>query len=106
MPRVHACCGSAPTPAAVIPRIPRPGADAGEVRRTVTVARWLKSVGYPAVRVVDVDVDQPVVIDGQAVTFWEAVSDDGDQYASVAEVAGVLVKLHQLTRPEKRRVGE
>jgi aminoglycoside phosphotransferase (APT) family kinase protein len=64
----------------------------------VAVARWLQSVGYPAVRVVDVD--QPVVTGGRMVTFWDAVSDDGDQYASVAEVAEVLVKLHQLTAPD------
>jgi Ser/Thr protein kinase RdoA (MazF antagonist) len=83
--------------APVIARVSRPGADADDVRRTVAVARWLQSVGYPAVRVVDVD--QPVVADGHMVTFWEAVSDDGDQYASVAEVAEVLVKLHQLTAP-------
>ena len=46
-----------------------------------------------------VDVDQPVVIDQQVVTFWEAVSDDGDQYASVAEAAEVLVKLQKPTAP-------
>ena len=83
--------------APVIARISRPGADAGHVRRTVAVARWLESVGYPSVRLVDVD--QPVVIDGRVVTFWEAVSDDGGQYASVAEVAEVLRRLHQLTAP-------
>jgi Ser/Thr protein kinase RdoA (MazF antagonist) len=83
--------------APVIARISRPGADPDEVRRTVAVARWLKTAGYPAVRVVEVD--QPVTVDGRLVTFWEAVSDDGDQYASLAEVAKVLVKLHQLTAP-------
>jgi Ser/Thr protein kinase RdoA (MazF antagonist) len=81
----------------VIARISRPGTDPGDVRRTVAVARWLKTAGYPAVRVIDVD--QPLTIDGRLVTFWEAVSDDGDQYASVAEVAEVLVKLHHLTAP-------
>src|ERR1017187_9527185 len=80
--------------APVIARVSRPGADTGDVRRTVAVARWLQSVGYPAVRVVDVD--QPVVTGGRIVTFWDAVSDDGDQYASVAEVAEVLVQLHRL----------
>ena len=84
--------------APVIARVSRPGADTGDVRRTVAVARWLQSVGYPAVRVVDVD--QPVVTGGRIVTFWDAVSDDGDQYASVAEVAEVLVQLHQLTAPD------
>jgi aminoglycoside phosphotransferase len=81
----------------VIARISRPGAGPGHIRRTVAVARWLQSAGYPAVRAVDVD--QPVVIGQQAVTFWEAVSDDGDQYASTAEVAGLLARLHKLTAP-------
>jgi aminoglycoside phosphotransferase len=77
--------------------VSRPGADADKVRRTVAVARWLQSVDYPAVRVVEAE--QPVVIDGQAVTFWLAVSDDGDQFATVAEVADVLRRLHTLTAP-------
>ena len=88
----------------VIVRVSRPGADAGQVRRTVAVARWLESAGYPAVRAVDVD--QPVAVDGHLVTFWDAVSDDGDQYASTAEVAEVLVKLHALTAPDDLRLPE
>ena len=88
----------------VIVRVSRPGADADQVRRTVAVARWLESAGYPAVRAADVD--QPVTVDGQLVTFWEAVSDDGDQYASTAEVAEVLVKLHSLTAPDDLHLPE
>ena len=83
--------------APVIARVSRPGADPDQVRRTVAVARWLQSVDYPAVRVVNVD--QPVVTGQRVVTFWDAVSDDGDQYASLAEVAEVLVQLHKLTAP-------
>jgi aminoglycoside phosphotransferase (APT) family kinase protein len=83
--------------APIIARVSRPGADAEQIRRTVAVARWLESVGYPAVRVTEAE--QPVVIDGHAVTFWQAVSDDGGQYASVAEVAEVLLRLHTLTAP-------
>jgi aminoglycoside phosphotransferase (APT) family kinase protein len=82
----------------VVVRISRPGADMEHARRTVAVARWLESVNYPAVRVLRVD--QPVVLDGHAITFWEAVSDDGDQYATVGEVAKVLVKLHELVAPD------
>jgi len=55
--------------APVIVRISRAGADIEHARRTVAVARWLESVNYPAVRVLDVD--QPVVLDGHAITFWE-----------------------------------
>ena len=90
--------------APIIARISRPGADPGQVRQTVAVARWLKSVDYPAVRLVDVD--QPVVLDQHVVTFWDAVSDDSDQYASVAEVAQVLVQLHQLTAPDDLHLPE
>ena len=88
----------------IIVRVSRPGADPGQVRRTVAVARWLESAGYPAVRAVDVD--QPVAVDGHLVTFWEAVSDDGDQYASTAEVAELLAKLHALTAPDDLHLPE
>jgi aminoglycoside phosphotransferase (APT) family kinase protein len=90
--------------APIIARISRSGADPGQVRRTVAVARWLQSVDYPAVRVVDVD--QPVVTGHHVVTFWEAVSDDGDQYASLAQVAEVLVQLHNLTAPDDLHLPE
>jgi aminoglycoside phosphotransferase (APT) family kinase protein len=82
----------------VIVRISRAGMDVDDARRTVAAARWLESVGYPSVRAIDVD--QPIVIDGHAVTFWEAVSDGGDEYASVGEVAQVLVELHRLVAPD------
>jgi aminoglycoside phosphotransferase (APT) family kinase protein len=81
----------------VIVRISRIGVDVDGARRTVEVARWLESVGYPSVRAIDVG--QPIVIDGRAVTFWRAVSDDGDEYASVGEVARVLLELHRLVAP-------
>lgn len=36
--------------APVIARISRPGTDITPVRRSIAVARWLESAGYPAVR--------------------------------------------------------
>jgi aminoglycoside phosphotransferase (APT) family kinase protein len=84
--------------APVIVRISRPGSDVGPVRRSVAVARWLESADYPAVRVIDVD--QPVVAEGHVVTFWQSVSDDGDQFATTSEIAAVLAALHRLTVPE------
>ena len=83
--------------APVVVRISRQGADLEEARRAVAVARWLESVDYPAVRAVDVD--QPIVINGHVVTFWKSVSKDGQEYATVAEVAEVLSRLHKLTAP-------
>src|ERR1700761_5925944 len=63
----------------VIARISRPGADVAPVRRSVAVARWLEASSYPAVRAIDVD--QPVIPGAYVVTFWQSVSDDGDQFA-------------------------
>ncbi|HEY2265853.1 MAG TPA: aminoglycoside phosphotransferase family protein [Streptosporangiaceae bacterium] len=83
----------------VVARISRPGTEIGPVRRTVAVARWLESVDYPAVQVVDVD--QPILADGYVVTFWKAISDDGDQYASTPEIAEILARLHTLIAPEE-----
>jgi Ser/Thr protein kinase RdoA (MazF antagonist) len=81
----------------VVVRISRQNADMEAARRSVAVARWLASVTYPAVRAIDVD--QPITIDGHAVTFWQSVSDDGDEYATVAEVAEVFARLHKLEAP-------
>jgi aminoglycoside phosphotransferase (APT) family kinase protein len=86
--------------APVVVRISRHGVDADQAVRTVAVARWLETVDYPAVRLARADVDQPIVIDGHAITFWQAVSEDGDEYASVGEVAEVLARLHSLTTPD------
>ncbi len=83
--------------APVVVRISRSTADLDRARRTVAVARWLESVGYPAVRAIDVG--QQAEIGGHAITFWQAVSEDGEQYATVAEVAEVLAELHSLDAP-------
>jgi aminoglycoside phosphotransferase (APT) family kinase protein len=88
----------------VVARIARPGAGTETARRTVAVARWLESVDYPAVRAIGID--QPVIVDGHAVTFWEAVSDDGSEYATIAQVAEVIARLHTLTAPESLRLPE
>lgn len=81
--------------AAVVVRIARLD-NLDEMIRTVAVARWLESVGYPAVRALAFN--QPVVIDGSAATFWEALS-DGETYATVPEVAELLRWLHSLPAP-------
>jgi aminoglycoside phosphotransferase (APT) family kinase protein len=88
----------------VIVRISRAGAEIDRAFRTVAVARWLESVDYPAVRVASVE--QPIIVDGHAVTFWRALSNDGDEYASVGEVARVLAELHRLDAPSDLRLPE
>jgi aminoglycoside phosphotransferase (APT) family kinase protein len=44
-------------------------------------------------------VDQPIEIDGHAATFWRSLSEDGQQYANISEVAEVLAELHGLDAP-------
>jgi aminoglycoside phosphotransferase (APT) family kinase protein len=80
----------------VVVRVSRAG-NVERAHRTVAVARWLEAVGYPAVRAVDVA--QPVGLDGHAVTFWRSVSEGGDRYAPVADVAKVIAELHRLDAP-------
>ncbi len=82
----------------MIVRVSRPGTDIAPVHRSIAVARWLESENYPAVRAINVD--QPVVVNGYVVTFWQSVSDDGDQFASTPEIAAILARLHRLTAPE------
>lgn len=87
--------------APVVVRVGRPDADNAAVHQTVAVARWLASVGYPAVRAIDVD--QPCIISGHAVTFWEALT---DEYATIDEVADVLARLHKLEAPASLHLPE
>jgi thiamine kinase-like enzyme len=82
----------------VVVRIARSDAEIAHTRRTVAVARWLESEDYPAARVLSFD--QPIVVDGHSVTFWEAVSPIGNEWTSVPEIAGLLLKLHKLMGPE------
>jgi Ser/Thr protein kinase RdoA (MazF antagonist) len=88
----------------VVARIARPDAGTETARRTVEVARWLASLGYPSVRALDLD--QPVIADDHAVTFWEAVSVDASEYATIAQVADVIARLHALTVPESLHLPE
>jgi Ser/Thr protein kinase RdoA (MazF antagonist) len=81
----------------VVARIAYADTGTEAARRTVEVARWLESVDYPAVRALDLD--QPVIIVGHPVTFWEALS-DGDEYATIDQVAEVIARLHKMSAPE------
>jgi aminoglycoside phosphotransferase (APT) family kinase protein len=80
----------------IVVRIARTAAYEPDARKEVAVARWLEAENYPAVRALPID--QPLVIDGYVVTFWEALSDE-EVYGTPAEVAALLVRLHALTPP-------
>jgi aminoglycoside phosphotransferase (APT) family kinase protein len=87
--------------APVVVRIGRPDSDSALARQAVAVARWLESADYPAVRTIGVD--QPLIINGHAITFWEALS---DEYATIEEVADVFARLHRLTEPASLHLPE
>lgn len=55
------------------------------------VSRWLASVDVPAVVALP-DVDQPVLIDGSAVTFWRELPEH--RHGTPPEVGAILRRLH------------
>ncbi|UXY29932.1 aminoglycoside phosphotransferase family protein [Streptomyces sp. HUAS TT20] len=82
----------------VIVRIARDPAVLTEMERAVSVARWLETRDFPAMRV-PASVAQPLVIGGFVVTFWESVQEN-EEYATVRELADLLRRLHWLEEPE------
>jgi aminoglycoside phosphotransferase (APT) family kinase protein len=88
----------------VVVRIARSVASDQDARTEVGVARWLRDADYPAVRALPIE--QPLVVDNRVVTFWQALSDDGAQYATTAEVASLLVRLHRLPPPTSVALAE
>lgn len=73
------------------------GSEAWEsAKRQVAVARWLAEENYPATRALDLD--QPFEVGGYVATLWESAS-EREEYASVAQVADLIKRLHQLDAP-------
>lgn len=81
----------------IVARVGRSPDRLPSVRREVAVAEWLAAEMYPAARLVTA-AEQPVVVDGHPVTFWEALS-DGETYASTGEMGFLLRRLHSLEPP-------
>ncbi|MFD4606408.1 phosphotransferase enzyme family protein [Streptomyces sp. NPDC058464] len=82
----------------VIVRIARDPSVRAEMERAVGVAMWLKTQDFPAMRV-PAPTAQPLVIAGRVVTFWESVQ-EREEYATVAELADLLRRLHWFEEPE------
>lgn len=82
----------------VVARVTRPHhTDRAELNRLVGVARWLEGEHLPATRLLDFE--QPVYVDGVAVTYWRAIGRD-DRYGSARDLGELLHRLHALARPE------
>lgn len=78
----------------VIARV-APSADLlANAEKQITVARWLDSIDYPAMRALDVP--QPVEAAGRVVTFWHSVAAE-TKFAPIADVATLIRRLHSIT---------
>ncbi|WP_280410279.1 phosphotransferase family protein [Nocardia brasiliensis] len=89
-------------PGHVVARVSRPGQLAA-ARREVNIAHWLEESGGLAVQVVP-DVDQPVEVEGRAVTFWRELPPH--HHGTPAQVAGALKQLHRLPPPADFTLGD
>ncbi|MFI5642041.1 phosphotransferase [Streptomyces goshikiensis] len=78
----------------IVVKIARKGSRIDDVARTVRFVRWLMEAGFPTVPLHWVD--QPVVIDQHALTFWQYLPQPPHQVAA-AQLAKPLYALHNLT---------
>ncbi|GIG55708.1 aminoglycoside phosphotransferase [Longispora fulva] len=82
-------------PGAIVARVARPGQQ-GTAAKETRVSQWLAAEGVPVVRVVE-DLEQPVAVNGRAVTFWHELPPH--RPGSALDVAGMLRRLHTLIPP-------
>ncbi|MFJ2419211.1 phosphotransferase [Streptomyces brevispora] len=80
----------------VVVKIARRGSRVDDVARTVLFVRWLMGAGFPTVPLHPVD--QPVVIDQHAITFWQYLPQPAHPVAA-AQLAKPLYALHTLPTP-------
>ncbi|MFD1659456.1 phosphotransferase [Streptomyces caeni] len=80
----------------VVVKIARRGSRIDDVARTVAFVRWLMDVGFPTVPLHHVD--QPVVVDGHAVTFWTYLPQP-ERPVAAERLAKPLYALHTLPSP-------
>ncbi|MGW0466254.1 phosphotransferase family protein [Streptomyces sp. NPDC003027] len=80
----------------VVAKIARKGTDIESVQRTVTFVRWLLEAGFPTVPLHPCD--QPLIVDGHAVTFWTYLPQP-EHPVTAGQLAGPLKALHALPAP-------
>ncbi|MFD4394331.1 phosphotransferase family protein [Kitasatospora sp. NPDC058478] len=82
--------------AGAVAKVARVGTPLNGVRRTVQLVQWLTARGFPTVELLSVE--QPVIADGHAVTFWHYLPQPGHPVPAV-HLAGPLRALHELPPP-------
>ncbi len=80
----------------VVARVTREGQLAAAAKE-VRVSRWLVGLGVPVV-VALTDVDQPVEVNGRAVTFWRELPPH--RRGNLTELADLLRQLHAVPAPD------
>ncbi|MFI6995868.1 phosphotransferase family protein [Nonomuraea wenchangensis] len=88
-------------PGGIVARVSRPG-QAAAAAREVAVARWLEANHVPAVQAWP-DIDQPVEVDGRAVTWWQELPPH--RPGTALTVATALRRLHDLPPPTDFDIG-
>jgi thiamine kinase-like enzyme len=78
------------------PIMVRVGRSVEASKKETEVARWLTANRFPAVSLTAVE--QPVVVQGMAVTFWEFI-EESDVPATSADLGHILKNLHALPEP-------
>ncbi|MFE1782259.1 phosphotransferase [Streptomyces sp. NPDC059506] len=79
----------------VVVKIARRGSRMESVERTVHLVQWLMSQGFPTVAL-HPGLQQPIVVDGHAVTFWTYLPQPEHPVAA-RQIAGPLRTLHSFT---------
>jgi len=80
---------------ALVAKVARPEYGIEHTKRTVKTVRWLMGMNFPTAPLAEFD--QPIVIDGSAVTFWNYLAQN--QPVSAADIAAPLRRLHALGKP-------
>ncbi|GGT47485.1 phosphotransferase family protein [Nonomuraea spiralis] len=88
-------------PGSIVARVSRPG-QLTAAKREVAVARWLEANHVPAVQTWP-DIDQPIEVDGQAVTWWKELPPH--RPGTAFTVATALCRLHDLPPPTDFDIG-
>jgi Ser/Thr protein kinase RdoA (MazF antagonist) len=79
---------------------PGPSAWKERLSASVHVTAWLSTLGFPAVR--PLDVEQPVAAHGYIVTFWHYLEVTGPPWEDVTSLGRLLHELHSLPAPPMR----
>ena len=76
---------------------PPPSPWPARISVSVRVTAWLNSLGFPAVR--PLDVEQPVIAHGYIVTFWHYLDATERPWEDVDSLGHLLRQLHKLPAP-------